>query len=344
MIFIFADMKNIYNIYKLASRIKSQRLKLLGIALFHIMGRRYAGIFFDPILACNFRCKMCYFSNKKKRQTTSGIMPVADAELIAKSMFHRALKLQIGCGAEPTLYRDIEKIIRLGRQYGIPYISLTTNGYLLTKESLCRYIEAGLNEVTLSMHGVTKTTYEMLMVNGNYEKFRSLINAIIEIKRLYPHFKLRINYTMNADNVEELASMFECFPDLPVDVLQLRPIQKIGDSEYNNFSTDKLTECYDTVISPLQKECEKRGITCIAPSKENLAALDSSETDDMISEFTYWYISPSSCWKADYDFHTDTFESYSRKHGVWRQIIKAALLPTRKHKVNVTRKMNYSVK
>ena len=138
--------------------------------------------------------------------------------------------------------------------------------------------------------------------------------------------------------------MFECFPDLPVDVLQLRPIQKIGDSEYNNFSTDKLTECYDTVISPLQKECEKRGITCIAPSKENLAALDSSETDDMISEFTYWYISPSSCWKADYDFHTDTFESYSRKHGVWRQIIKAALLPTRKHKVNVTRKMNYSVK
>lgn len=164
--------RNIYNILRLDTQIKSRRLKLLGIWLFHVLGKRYIGVFLDPVLACNFRCKMCYFSDEEKRKSLRGTLKYEEIEAIAGSLFHRALKLQIGCGAEPTLHKDLVKIIALGKQYNVPYVSLTTNGNLLTKEQLAVAVENGLDELTLSAHGFTRETYEHLMTNGKFDLFR----------------------------------------------------------------------------------------------------------------------------------------------------------------------------
>lgn len=82
--------RNIYNILRLGTQIKSRRLKLLGIWLFHVLGKRYIGIFLDPVLACNFRCKMCYFSDEQKRKSLRGTLKYEEIEAIAGSLFHRA--------------------------------------------------------------------------------------------------------------------------------------------------------------------------------------------------------------------------------------------------------------
>ncbi|MDR0700787.1 MAG: radical SAM protein, partial [Tannerella sp.] len=202
-------MQNIYTLLRIASLVRNERVKLLGIWIMHILGKRYTGIFLDPVLACNLRCKMCYFSDEEKRKNYRGSFRFEDIERIAKALFERALKLQIGCGAEPTLHKDLIKIIALGKQYKIPYISLTTNGNLLTKELISDAAEAGLNEITLSTHGLTKKTYEHLMTNGRFDLFRQTLQYIKEVKTLYPKFKLRINYTINNDNLEELSHIWE---------------------------------------------------------------------------------------------------------------------------------------
>ena len=85
----------------------------------------------------------------------------------------------------------------------MPYISLTTNGNLLTKEQLFSMAEAGLDEITLSTHGIRKETYEHLMTNGKYDLFLQLLDNLKEVKKQYPDFRIRINYTMNEDNTEE---------------------------------------------------------------------------------------------------------------------------------------------
>ena len=126
--------RNIYNILRLGTQIKSRRLKLLGIWLFHVLGKRYIGIFLD----------------QQKRKSLRGTLKYEEIEAIAGSLFHRALKLQVGCGAEPTLHKDLVKIIALGKRYNVPYVSLTTNGNLLTKELLAAAVKNGLDELTLS--------------------------------------------------------------------------------------------------------------------------------------------------------------------------------------------------
>lgn len=337
-------MRNIYNILRLGTQIKSRRLKLLGLWIFHVLGKRYIGVFLDPVLACNFRCKMCYFSDEDRREKMRGTLSYEDTEAIAKSLFHRALKLQVGCGAEPTLHKDLVKIIALGKRYHVPYVSLTTNGNLLTKEQLRAAVENGLDELTLSAHGFTRETYEYLMTNGKFDLFRQLLTNVAEIKKQYPQFKLRINYTINNDNLEELGQIWEVVGDA-LDILQLRPIQKIGESEYKDFDLSHIYERYDAVLLPLIEECRRRHIVCLAPDKQNLIILGENEVEDnSIEKITYCYISPQGCWQDDFDYRTDTFESYVTRRHWGRMLLGKVFGRKNRRKVDVTRKMNYNIK
>ncbi|QDO93100.1 hypothetical protein FNB79_03615 [Formosa sediminum] len=84
-------------------------------------------------MACNLRCKMCYFTDKDYVKTLKGQFKEDEINQVAKTIFNRALKLQIGCGTEPTLYKNLVKIVELGKAYAVSYISITTNANLLTK-------------------------------------------------------------------------------------------------------------------------------------------------------------------------------------------------------------------
>ena len=308
------------------------------------MGKRYFGIFLDPVLACNFRCKMCYFSDDKKRSEMKGILKFDDIEKIAASLFHRALKLQIGCGAEPTLDKNLVEIVKLGKRYHIPFISITSNGFLITKDILEKLGQAGLDELTLSMHGTTKSTYESLMTNGDFERFTSLLADFAEVRKIYPDMNLRINYTMNSDNVEELAYMPELLKKTSLSTLQIRPIQQIGESEYSDFSIDKIAGCYDSVIMPLIKFCKDNNITIIAPSKENLTSLkDDKDNDTRIEDATYFYISPKNCWRKDYDYEKYRFEEFCKKNNIASKLFKSAFA-SKSGRKSITKKMNYKIK
>ncbi len=304
--------RNIYNILRLGTQIKSRRLKLLGIWLFHVLGKRYIGVFLDPVLACNFRCKMCYFSDEEKRKSLRGTLKYEEIEAIAGSLFHRALKLQIGCGAEPTLHKDLVKIIALGKRYNVPYVSLTTNGNLMT--------------------------------NGKFDLFRRLLADVAEIKKQHPQFKLRINYTINNDNLEELNRIWEVVGD-ELDILQLRPIQKIGESEYQDFDLTNIYARYDAILVPLIEECRRKHIICLAPDKQNIIVLEENDADDnSIEKITYCYVSPQECWQDEFDYRTETFESYAAAHHMGRKLLWKVFGRKARRKADVTRKMNYNIK
>ena len=118
---------NIYQLLRLNRVVKNHRIKFLALYLLHKFNRRYLAVNFDPVLACNLRCKMCYFTDSDYVKTLKGQFKEDDLELIAERIFKRALKLQIGCGTEPTLYKGLAKIVALGKRYKVPYISITTN-------------------------------------------------------------------------------------------------------------------------------------------------------------------------------------------------------------------------
>lgn len=289
---------------------------------------------------------MCYFSDEERRRSMYGRLEKEEIDHIAKAFFHRALKLQIGCGAEPTLSRHLPHLIRKGKEAGIPYISITTNGGLLTYNVLKEYVEAGLDEITLSCHGIKKETYEYFMQGGRYEHFVDLLKNIALLKKEYVTLNVRINYTMNEDNVAELKYLPELLDGIPINIMQIRPIQEIGKSDYNNFNVLGICSVYNQILEPLRLYCQTNGIICIMPDKENLIELHdtTNAADQYIENLLYCNISPQSWWHGDFDRKTDTFESYCKRHRWTANILAHIIHPTKSSTRNeVTKKMNYTI-
>lgn len=341
---------NIYRLLHFYQRVKSPRIKLLGILVLHLCHQRYLSVNIDPALSCNFRCKMCYFSDEKTVKSLHGRFSSDDLKAIARALFPRTLRLQIGCGAEPTISQNLLELVQLGKQYGVKHITITTNGNLLTYEKLYELVASGLTELTISAHGFTKNTYENLMVNGKFELFTTLIQNLKRIKTSFPNFHIRLNYTINADNAAELIHLKDIFKDINPDVIQIRPIQCIGDSAYNNFSLKEIENNYLKWIKPVIDYCKQMNITCIYPTISSLNTLDNKngqegKSNKFIDMLPYFYMAPYKGWKEKLDPYNENFEDYAKRTHRLRAILKTLIgINTAKEEHSKTKILNYQIK
>jgi len=330
---------NIYKLLQLNRKIKSHRIKFLGLYMLHQFNQRYLAVNLDPVLACNLRCKMCYFTDAEYVKTLKGQFKDDELEQVAKTIFRRALKLQIGCGTEPTLYKDLVKVVALGKQYNVPYISITTNANLLDEEKIEALLKAGLNEFTISLHGVHKEGYENFMQKASYEKFHNAFNAFQKLKKQYD-FKVRINYTFNKDNFYELADFFKHFNGESFDILQIRPIQKIGNTEYNDFNLDSIRDDYAELIEGIRSQCKENQITLLAPN--SIPKNQSVNASSLIFDYTFCYVSPQKFWKNGFDWNNESFNAYSQKIG-WSRLLWSNIFKSEKELKSLANRLNYEI-
>lgn len=352
---------NIYKAIRLFGKIKSKRLKIAGLMAMHLLGKRYVGVFLDPVMACNLRCRMCYMSDSNKIKEFRGRKPMTmgDVGVLARSMFHRAMKLQIGCATEPTLSPLLEDIVACGKKYGVPYISITTNGQLLTGERVERLIAVGLSELTLSIHGLRKDTYEYLMNGADFGRFEKLIDGLKVIKRKHPDFKVRLNYVVNSMNRHDLADFFTgVLAGLDFDIVQIRPFQNLGDTSYSDHDLNGVIADYRKLILPIVERCAAEGRRCLAPDIDNLHSVNSLTDgfNDYVEQLTYYYVGPAdagiegvnlSVNKSGYLPDKLTFEQYHRANGTVKEMLHRVVSPNGgKDSVDVktTKKLNYNVK
>ena len=340
---------NFYRLFKWYKRINSPRLKLLGVLVMHMARKRYLYISIDPALTCNLRCRMCYFSNPEKAKEMRGSFSDEDISHIAKALFHRGLKIQIGCGAEPTTFKSLGYLVKTAHDYGIPSISITTNGNLLTHERLQQLVTDGLDEIILSAHGLDKDTYEYMMRNASFDRFMGLIASVGEIKKEHPNLKLRVNYTVCVDNIDSLKNFSRVFSNVKPDILQLRPVQDIGSSDYDSYSMKELEDRYDDIVKPLVDYCNDNGITCLYPEKKNIGIIESENKDkrhvNSVAEMLpFFHLEPGDGWKDDFNPYTETFEEYCKRTRHTRRIIKYLINPYREERAETTRSLNYNIR
>lgn len=336
-----------YNTFKRLIGLKNPRIKLMMLAAARTCGMRYYGVFIDPVIACNLKCRMCYFSDPASRPAPQGRMRQEYISLLQKNVLSKAMKMQIGCGAEPTLYRDLPNLIKAGRQAGVPYIEITTNGQLVTAESLQGAIDAGLDGMTLSLHGTTPATYEYLMDGAKFDNLLRLIEILGDTKAKKPTFKLRINYTVNNLNKKELAGIWQLFGNTRIDILQVRPIQKLGDTAYDDFVIEDYDGFMAEIIAPIAEECRKRGTIAFLPTRDNVERVNrkTSTLTSILEEVSYCYISPATCYRPDYLPEKESLKSYQNRTGIASRLHKAIFgrhLLDETADISTSKKLNYS--
>ena len=188
------------------------------------------------------------------------------------------------------------------------------------------------------------------MQGASFDKFKGLIESIKVVKKDFPKFKVRINYTVNEDNIDDLKN-FDTLIGTTADILQIRPIQKIGDSAYNNFSMKGVVDKYEESLLNVVNYCHKNGITCLYPSLDNIKALtdgyDGNQTDNtnqLVNLIPHFYLSPYTDWKEKIDPYKDNFYDYCRKTKRIKQMIKYIFSTKNNSKPDVTKSLNYNIK
>src|SRR5690606_17654241 len=151
-----------------------------------------------------------------------------------------------------------------------------------------------------------------------YEKFIEVLEWVKLIKKTYPSLILRINYTINKDNFDELFQFFDVFGEYPIDIIQLRPIDKIGESAYQNFSLKSIESSYKYLYKYFITNTSNKKIHLIAPSSLNrneevTYKVTSSNDSSYLLPYTYCYISPQSVCKQDLVLDNQIF-NYWKQH------------------------------
>ena len=311
---------------RLQRMVSSNRVKFLLVWLADVLGVRHTIVRLDPVLACNLRCGLCYFSNPDwRRDHPARHFSMEDMERLAEDFFPTALQCYIGCGAEPTTFKNFPAIVALARKHKVPFIALVTNGQLITRTHLVSLVDAGLDEIILSTHGATAKTYERLMVNASFARFLDLLAMIEDVKREKgcSSPRVRFNYTVCPENISELELFFEVYGRFDIHMIQLRPALDLGGA-VTNLRADGYLSGYGPTLAALKKQCAERGVTLLY--NENDPTYESvNRQAPVYTEGVSRIINPEVVWQPDFDWRHERYSAYKRRSGFRRRMLGYAL-------------------
>ena len=115
----------------------------------------------ETVNACNARCPMCTIDDWDRRD---GLMADSLFEKIADEIAeHDTVKrVQLFRDGEPLLDKKLASRTKMLKDRGVKKVGISTNAALLTREKSDALIEAGMDEVILSIDSLDAKTYEAI--------------------------------------------------------------------------------------------------------------------------------------------------------------------------------------
>lgn len=158
---------------------------------------------FEVTRNCNAKCRHCHLGGTREEVRAT---PQKYGKICAEI---KPVVAQVS-GGEPLLRRDLEEIIEaLRNQNGAPYIVVTTNGVLLTKERYLSLREAGVDEFSLSFDYPDERHDEFRGVPGLFKRIEALIQGLKSID----DNGIILSCVVQSDNFRDLIQMAELARD-----------------------------------------------------------------------------------------------------------------------------------
>lgn len=195
-------------------------IPLIGSIAFGIIDRGSNLLQIRPTTLCNQKCTFCSTSaNNEDLHPVNFEVEEPYLILWLKEVIrlksHNNIEANIDSVGEPTTYKDLIKLIKdIKTIPEINFISMQTNGTLLTKTLIKELEKAGLNRINLSIHSLDETQSKALFNNPHYN-LKSILETLKEIKNtnielnLVPVWLPRVNDAQIIKLIE-LAKSLNC--------------------------------------------------------------------------------------------------------------------------------------
>jgi MoaA/NifB/PqqE/SkfB family radical SAM enzyme len=174
--------------------------------------------------ACNNRCLFCL-------DKETGRSDARDHTEIRREIVEgrrRGAERLILSGGEATTHPQFLEFVRVGKLAGYRWVQCVSNGRMFSyPQFLGGAIKAGLDELTVSMHGHTAELHDALVgVSGAFEQASKAVRDALADGRIV----VNIDIVINARNVVQLPSMIETFTGWGVREFDLLHIIPFGNA------------------------------------------------------------------------------------------------------------------
>ncbi|MDY0164431.1 radical SAM protein [Desulfobotulus sp.] len=162
----------------------------------------------EPASTCNLRCSHCPTGTVAIQR---GIMSWETFILILNNIQKNRHAVQVAVlyhGGEPLLNPHFAAMVEKVKALGIPLVKTVSNGMLLTPEISEALMDAGLDEMEISLDGITPETSMRVRRGSDYTRTITNIKALIDLKKNKgTHLpKLSISNTQFPKNERDLIS------------------------------------------------------------------------------------------------------------------------------------------
>lgn len=148
-------------------------------------------------LDCNTRCPFCYYGDELNTQRYSA----DDIRLMLRRAREFGIEAIDFSGGEPTVRHDLPDLVAYARGLGFARVCVITNGVRLGSPKVIQaLVDAGLNEVLLSIHGIDGEVADAMYGRRAMQGY--LLRALEAVRE--HGLRLRTNTVVTRINVDAL--------------------------------------------------------------------------------------------------------------------------------------------
>jgi|GEM_PF-5245778 radical SAM protein with 4Fe4S-binding SPASM domain len=240
----------------------------------------------DASTRCNLECIFClrvFVELPPAKQVTREQMA-----RLAEQAFDGCSGISMSLGAEPLMNTQFEEIVDLFGEYPYVFTTMTSNGIPLNERKARLLVEKGYKEISISIDGVKKETYESIRKGAKFEQLIENLKRLQEIKREMgsPYPRLKFHFAMMKRNVEEMPAYVDMAHELGAEIIRFQhfiiPHEDLT-GECLWFEQEKANR----YLSEALRKCEEYGIKTDAPPLFDLTR-KSGEQKKLRTEQCHW--------------------------------------------------------
>jgi GTP 3',8-cyclase len=171
-------------------------------------GRRISDLRVSVTDRCNFRCQYCMPAEGLPWLERSELLTFEEIERIVRMMVSIGIEDVRLTGGEPLVRRDFPRLVSmLSAIDGLEDLSLTTNGYLLERDSAA-LVDAGINRVNVSIDSLQRDRFFQMTRRDSLPQVLRGLEALAEHPEVHP---IKVNAVAMRGFTEEEAIPFAEF-------------------------------------------------------------------------------------------------------------------------------------
>jgi radical SAM protein with 4Fe4S-binding SPASM domain len=160
----------------------------------------------EPINTCNARCVMCGIDFDAEDRKTARISDDLFDKIVDEISAHRhhVEKVMLYLDCEPLIDKYLHLKIKKMKDAGVKRVNIASNASILTEKRAIELIEAGLDEIYISVDSLDPDTFEAIRARLKFDDVYHNTRNFIDIRnRLKPELVIRIQAILQESNYHE---------------------------------------------------------------------------------------------------------------------------------------------